>query len=869
VILGRARTLQRLLPVVSLLLGWPSAALAITVKVTKPPPTLVGGSATYEATVTDAVGEVSYRWTIQSFRGEELNTAAQAQAMNGTDFLPGLSKLDHTFAQPGNYSIQVRVQDQTGGFGAGDIAYHAVHWPLTPTAPTASTSIVYDEARKRVYNVNPDSDTITAVDASKDPPVKLSELSVYGRPEALAMAPDGRLWVLHRDDYAIAIVNLDKFEIEKGFRLPYASQPIGLAMSPAKDAAYVTLQATGLLLKLDPRTGEILGQLAVGSSARGVSVSHDGKAIYVTRFISADSHGEVVLVDGPSFQVTKRIQLLPDVDPCLEGDQFGRGLPNYLFSIALSPDGRRAWFAGKKDNILRGPTRDGLNLNSDNTVRPMLGVIDVTSNEEDPSSRMDLDDRNLPTQVVFSPLGNYAFIPLTGNDKVAVRDTYVSGETAIGQPATLVTEISDTGRAPRGLVLAGERLFVHGFLSRSIVVLDVSGILSGGADSVKIADIPAVAQEKLAPDVLRGKQTFYNSEDRRMSDAGYLSCATCHFDGFEDGRTWDFTRRGNGLEPMVAGGPVKPIVRKCAGDPPPGGGVDPPLPGQSDVSLREGLRNTTSLLGRRGMGQGLVHWSGNFDEIQDFECEIRLHFGGSGFISRETLPDDKCRDPLGAPKAGMSPELDDLAAYVTSLEHVDRSPYRNQDGTLTADGEAGKALFTKLGCDFCHVGPDFTDSSRKMLHDVGTLKPTSGYRSGAPLTGIDTPTLLGVWETAPYLHDGSAPTLRDVVTTANPHDDHGFVKALNEQQVDQLVSYLQQIDNDLPVKPLPFEPPAPDASTPVPHTDPTPEPTPQSPKCLCQLPGGGHSPAWSTGSLLVPLALWYRRRKRGGAKGAS
>src|SRR4029078_5450703 len=99
---------------------------------------------------------------------------------------------------------------------------------------------------------------------------------------------------------------------------------------------------------------------------------------------------------------------------------------------------------------------------------------------------------------------------------------------------------------------------------------------------------------------------------------------------------------------------------------------------------------------------------------------------------------------------------------------------------------AGKALFNKLGCDFCHVAPDYTDSARGMLHDVGTMKPPSGSRSGAARLGTDPPPLLGVWETAPYLHDGSAATLRDVLTTANPNDGHAFVSALMPAQVDQL-----------------------------------------------------------------------------------
>ena len=134
------------------------------------------------------------------------------------------------------------------------------------------------------------------------------------------------------------------------------------------------------------------------------------------------------------------------------------------------------------------------------------------------------------------------------------------------------------------------------------------------------------------------------------------------------------------------------------------------------------------------------------------------------------------------------------------------SPYRNPDGSLTADGVAGKALFDKLGCDFCHGGPDFTDSARGLLHDVGTITPLSGKRAGGPLFGFDTPTLLGVWETAPYLHDGSAPTLRDVLTTRNPNDLHGYVSSLSSHEVDQLVAYLEQIDNELPVQRLPFDP---------------------------------------------------------------
>jgi hypothetical protein len=85
-----------------------------------------------------------------------------------------------------------------------------------------------------------------------------------------------------------------------------------------------------------------------------------------------------------------------------------------------------------------------------------------------------------------------------------------------------------------------------------------------------------------------------------------------------------------------------------------------------------------------------------------------------------------------------------------------------------------------------------------VLHDVGTLKASSGKRLNAPLTGIDTPTLKGVWGTAPYLHDGSAPTLADVFTTANPFERHGAISGLSQVEIDQLVTYLQQIDDEEP-----------------------------------------------------------------------
>ena len=87
-------------------------------------------------------------------------------------------------------------------------------------------------------------------------------------------------------------------------------------------------------------------------------------------------------------------------------------------------------------------------------------------------------------------------------------------------------------------------------------------------------------------------------------------------------------------------------------------------------------------------------------------------------------------------------------------------------------------------------GDDGSDSGMTSAR----IKPSSGNRIGGPLDGIDTPTLRGLWATAPYLHDGSAATLRDVLTTANPAARHGNLSTLTSAQIDQLVEYLNQLE---------------------------------------------------------------------------
>lgn len=643
----------------------------------------------------------------------------------------------HTFYAPGAYRVYARIMGEEIPVSV----VQTITSPLSHPTPTHSSTITIDTASGRVWVVNADNNSVTCIDTETYE--KIAEVQVGKHPRTIDIDRSGNAWVTNEDDATVSIVNA-LGNVVKNVSLPYASRPYGVCFDPQGNYAYVTLQATGKLLKVDASTHEIISEAEVGRSPRGIAVSSDGSMVYVTQFISSEKEGLVRKINAVSMMLEKEISLPFDTTPDFEDK--GRGVPNYISSITISPDGKTTWVPCKKDNVARGLLRDGQELTFDNTVRTIASKIDLETGEEDLSSRIDFNDSDLACAVEFSPYGNIAFVAVQGNNRVHVVDAYNNAR---------IGSIVNTGLAPQGMVLNadGSKLFVHNFMSRTVKVYNTESIvLSNNFDHPELATISTVSEELLSQEVLEGKQLFYNAEDTRMTFAGYISCASCHLDGGSDERVWDFTDRG------------------------------------------EGLRNTHSLHGRRGTGMGNVHWTANFDEIQDFENDIRNAFKGSGFLPDSIFNSGTVNDPLGSKKAGLSRELDALAAYVNSLDKVHPSPFREADGSLTADGQQGKILFSELGCGNCHKGTDFTDRAEGLLHDVGTLLPSSGKRRNETLTGIATPTLKGIWETAPYLHDGSAASLKDVLITRNAEGKHGATELLTEMQLDQLISYLLQID---------------------------------------------------------------------------
>jgi len=117
--------------------------------------------------------------------------------------------------------------------------------------------------------------------------------------------------------------------------------------------------------------------------------------------------------------------------------------------------------------------------------------------------------------------------------------------------------------------------------------------------------------------------------------------------------------------------------------------------------------------------------------------------------------------------------------YLKSLRPVP-SPYL-VNGKLSKKAKQGKALFKKADCTRCHSGKYFTDGKK---YDVGT---GIGEDVG---TLFDTPTLREVWRTAPYLYNGSALTMKEVLKEFNKEDKHGITSNMTEQEIEALAEYV-------------------------------------------------------------------------------
>ncbi len=136
----------------------------------------------------------------------------------------------------------------------------------------------------------------------------------------------------------------------------------------------------------------------------------------------------------------------------------------------------------------------------------------------------------------------------------------------------------------------------------------------------------------------------------------------------------------------------------------------------------------------------------------------------------------------------VSSKLPALQAYQLSL----KAPAPPAGSFDPAAALRGKAVFEGQGtCATCHSGALFTDANEKLHPTADSMaEPESpSYAARSASKQYRTTPLRGVWQHAPYFHDGSAATLEDVVSVYDSKRSLG----LTAQQMADLAQYLKSL----------------------------------------------------------------------------
>lgn len=561
----------------------------------------------------------------------------------------------------------------------------------------------------------------------------------------------------NRDSGTVTIVDLESNKVLREVKV--GKKPEGVSFLGDSHTLGVAVYEDDKIVFLDADSGTINNTTEVFDEPYGVVSSKDGSRIYVT----IEYPGKVLELDASDGRILRQFS----------AGKFPRGIGvardggsvyvcEYLTTTVHQIDlksGRivDAWKGASEDNLVRQiamhPKRDKAyfgNIRSKVTAHhgsgsifPYVTILDLFESDERRRKKIPMDAFE-GTRVTANPW-EVAVSP-DGRRFYAVfsgtDDMFACTTINDDYREIKLTHHVQLGRNPRAARVSpdNERLYVYNALDFEVVVYDAIRL-------TKLATIP-VTKNPLSEEVLLGKVLFYSAQ-MPMSSRRWISCSSCHPDGQPDGRTWH----------------------------------NP-----------EGLRNTPTMRGLAWTHP--QHWSADRDETQDFEHTIRgLLMQGRG------LAKGKINKPLGKSNKGLSASLDALAAY-TNSHGFSFSPYAKAG--LSESAQQGRALFfsKKTRCAECHTGPYFADSQSGRpgkVHDVGTGQDDPSETIGPK---YDTPTLLGLYRTAPYLHHGKAATLLDVLTTQNKGDRHGKTSHLSDAQRNDLVEFL---------KALPYEDPEPAA----------------------------------------------------------
>jgi YVTN family beta-propeller protein len=602
---------------------------------------------------------------------------------------------------------------------------------------SSSLALTSDDAQ--LWVVNADSDSVSLIDAKArtlvaeialgaappavDPTTMRFDPAIS--PRALAILPgDAKVYVAGQRADTVFVIDAKSRAVVG--HIAVGAAPVGVVAAADGKAVYVVSHEAATVTKIDPTTDTIVATLPVAEHPWGASLSADGKSLFVTHLLL---HAGMTVIDTATFTVRNTVELADqpaDAASKLVPNGQARGV--YMALPRPGVGGGDIWLP----HLLLATGLAQPDLDFDSTAFPTISTFAS-------------DGVTVAKRLLFKPLtvpgatGRLQRLHL-GAARAGVharRHAGVPGRLGVRrrhglrrrQRQRAAAGAAGAGRALEGIVVdsTGKHAFIDGRNTHNVIALS---IVNGAALDVAVDGAPIerlMAGDPMPMQLRLGQRLFYtaNSSAFPITQNFWIACATCHLEGGSDAVTWKFAQ-GPRDTPSNAGGPIN-----------------------TGFLMRQALRNN----------------------MEDYDVTIRTEQGG--LFHRDTPT--------------QLPYLDELGAYTNFAIPLPNNPNVAADGTLTAAQARGQATFGTL-CASCHTGAFYTDSGAGnptldmtmssaavpiLLHDVGTCV-TSGPFNDQPhkddVVGMtrtacdfDTPTLRGIFATAPYFHDGSAATLDDVV----------------------------------------------------------------------------------------------------------
>lgn len=613
-----------------------------------------------------------------------------------------------------------------------DVATMPYLSPETITLSPQQDALVVAEKRACRVTVRDLNGTVkTAYDAVKRTGGFLGffETSVKLPVTGATVAPDGTVFYTAEDG------NEGRLFREDGASVISGNGAMAPLVSADGKRIYVCNRFDATVNCYDTATLSLINSVKCVRETHGCALGKDDKLLFVINMLPDDAAepvkyvgAKVTVIDTATFQIVRQIPL-PDGSTGVRG-------------ITASPDGKHIYLTHTQARYQLPTTqleRGWMNTAALSVLDGVTGAYINTVLLDD----IDLGAAN-PWGVTVTPNGESIIVAHAGTREISVINRAALharlDDAAAGKKVTEVTMSADevhndlsflTGIRKRYTFKADGPRGVTATNDRAYVVCHYADAL---------IEVPFKERRVVRPKVtpLNGVALADLKADPALrgemlfNDGAkcfqqWQSCASCHPDGLIDGLNWDLLNDG-------IGNPKQSKTLYLSGYTPP--------------TMITGIRKDMKHCNRAG-----------FRHIQF--CAV----------SEE---DARCID-----------------AYVMQMK-AQVSPWARKE--YAAAVARGKEIFEnpdKADCARCHLpnyyftaSTDPKDGSKAPLYNIGL-----GTRDEVGQT-FDVPTLNEVWRTAPYLYDGRAKTLREVLTIWNPDDQHGMTSQLTEQELDDLEIYI-------------------------------------------------------------------------------